>query len=43
MRSGSAIWGVPSRDISECLTVHRRADDEFLAMIEDDYKAKVVM
>ncbi len=31
------------QDIRECIRAHRRADGEYLVMIEDDYKAKIVM
>jgi hypothetical protein len=33
--------GLP--DIRETLTAHRRADGEYMVLLEDDYKSKVVM
>lgn len=30
------------QDIRECLTAYRRANGEFLVMLEDDYKSKIV-
>lgn len=30
------------QDIRECLVAHRRADGEFVVLLEDDYKSKIV-
>ena len=31
------------QDLRECLVAHRRADGEFVVLLEDDYKSKVVV
>jgi hypothetical protein len=40
---GEAIGEVGLQDIRECLTAHRRADGEYVVLLEDDYRSKVVM
>lgn len=43
LEPGPEVGEVGLQDIRETLTAHRRADGEYVVMIEDDYKAKVVM
>ena len=31
------------QDLRECLTAHRRADGEYIILLEDDYRSKIVM
>jgi hypothetical protein len=40
---GPAVGEVGLQDIRECLTAHRRADGEYIVLLEDDYRSKVVM
>ncbi len=40
---GQAVGEIGLQDIRETLTAHRRADGEYIVLIEDDYKSKVVM
>jgi hypothetical protein len=40
---GDEVGEVGLQDIRESLTAHRRADGEYIVLIEDDYKSKVVM
>ena len=40
---GEAVGEIGLQDIRETLTAHRRADGEYLVLLEDDYKSKVVM
>ncbi|HSI15745.1 MAG TPA: hypothetical protein VK961_27100 [Chthoniobacter sp.] len=40
---GEEVGEVGLQDIRETLTAHRRADGEYIVLIEDDYKSKVVM
>lgn len=37
------VGEVGLQDIRETLTAHRRADGEYIVLLEDDYKSKVVM
>jgi len=40
---GEEVGEVGLQDIRETLTAHRRADGEYVVLLEDDYKSKVVM
>lgn len=40
---GEEVGEVGLQDIRETLTAHRRANGEYIVLIEDDYKSKVVM
>lgn len=40
---GEEVGEVGLQDIREDITAHRRADGEYIVLIEDDYKSKVVM
>ncbi len=43
MEPGAAVGEVGLQDIRECLTAHRRADGEYIVLLEDDYRSKVVL
>lgn len=43
LEPGSEIGEVGLQDIRETLTAHRRENGEYIVMIEDDYKSKIVM
>ncbi len=43
LEPSSEVGEIGLQDIRETLTAHRRADGEYLVMIEDDYKSKVVL
>ncbi len=38
-----AVGEIGLQDIRECLAARRRADGEFLVLLEDDYKSKIVL
>lgn len=40
---GEEVGEVGLQDIRETLTAHRRADGEYVVLLEDDFKSKVVM
>jgi len=40
---GAAVGEIGLQDIRECLTAHHRADGEYIVLLEDDYRSKVVM
>lgn len=40
---GEAVGEVGLQDIRETLTAHHRANGEYIVLIEDDYKSKIVM
>ena len=40
---GEEVGEIGLQDIRETLTAHRRADGEYVVLLEDDYKSKVVM
>ena len=40
---GDEVGEVGLQDIRETLTAHRRSNGEYIILIEDDYKSKVVM
>ena len=40
---GVEVGEIGLQDIRETLTAHRRADGEYIVLLEDDYKSKVVM
>jgi hypothetical protein len=40
---GPAVGEVGLQDLRECLTAHRRADGEYVVLLEDDYRSKIVM
>jgi hypothetical protein len=43
MEPGEDVGEVGLQDIRETLTAHRRADGEYVVLLEDDYKSKIVM
>lgn len=43
LEPGEEVGEVGLQDIRETLTAHRRANGEYIVLIEDDYKSKVVM
>ena len=40
---GPEVGEIGLQDLRETLTAHRRADGEYVVLLEDDYKSKVVM
>ena len=40
---GPEVGEIGLQDIRETLTAHRRADGEYVVLLEDDFKSKVVM
>lgn len=40
---GAEVGQVGLQDIRETLTAHRRANGEYVVLVEDDYKSKIVM
>jgi len=40
---GPEVGEVGLQDLRETLTAHRRADGEYVVLLEDDYKSKIVM
>jgi hypothetical protein len=43
LEPGPEVGEIGLQDIRETLTAHRRADGEYVVLLEDDYKSKVVM
>jgi hypothetical protein len=42
LEPGEDVGEIGLQDIRECLSAHRRADGEYLVLLEDDYKSKIV-
>jgi hypothetical protein len=40
---GAEVGEIGLQDLRETLTAHRRTDGEYVVLLEDDYKSKVVM
>ena len=43
MEPSDEVGEIGLQDIRECITAHRRSNGEYIVLLEDDYKSKIVM